>query len=60
MLTVNIHCWFLFLDTEYYFLMRTDGHVFLRTNSVSHGLSSSCTLRSLHPEHLAVSVEFGA
>lgn len=60
MLTVNIHFWFLFLDKEYYPLMRTDGHVFLRTHSVSHGLSSFWTLRCLHPEHSAVSVEFGA
>lgn len=48
MLTVNIYFWFLFLDKEYYPLMRTDGHVFLRTHSVSHGLSGFCTLRCLH------------
>lgn len=50
---------FPFFGKEYYPLMRTDGHVFLRTNSVSHKLSSLFTLSSLHPEHSAVLVQLG-
>lgn len=45
---------FYFFGKEHYPLVRTDGHVFLRTGPVSHKQNNLCARGSLHPEHPAV------